>query len=165
MYARSAYYRRMTKLPEALGRGVYIGADYEWAKLKAYASSGADEGREAFGVAVRRRGHGARAAISGCGLFARGGRRPTTCCSANPIDARAELGRAWRQAASLRAAAIRANLAAAGDVFAHPLLRLLGIMRGEGCENEAMLDERLLESAFAEKRMVARALSPCAGPR
>lgn len=44
VYARSAYYRRMTKLPEALGRGVYIGADYEWAKLKAYASSGADEG-------------------------------------------------------------------------------------------------------------------------
>ncbi|WP_230411745.1 patatin-like phospholipase family protein [Denitromonas iodatirespirans] len=41
---RGAWYRRISKLPDSLGRGVYMGATYEWARLRAYASAGADAG-------------------------------------------------------------------------------------------------------------------------
>jgi NTE family protein len=41
---RGAYYRRISKLPDSLGRGVYMGATYEWASLRAYASADADAG-------------------------------------------------------------------------------------------------------------------------
>lgn len=41
---RGAWYRRISKLPDSLGRGVYVGATYEWASLRAYASAGADDG-------------------------------------------------------------------------------------------------------------------------
>lgn len=39
-----AYYRRVSKLPDSLGRGVYLGGSYEWADLRSHAAN-TDDGQ------------------------------------------------------------------------------------------------------------------------
>lgn len=48
--ASAAYYRRIARLPDALGRGVYVGATVEWANLRNYGPSATpDPGRRRAG--------------------------------------------------------------------------------------------------------------------
>ncbi|MCB1955815.1 MAG: patatin-like phospholipase family protein [Rhodocyclaceae bacterium] len=48
----TAYYRRVSKLPDSVGRGVYVGATYEWADLSDYASGNAVGSGQARSVSV-----------------------------------------------------------------------------------------------------------------
>ncbi|MCB1886246.1 MAG: patatin-like phospholipase family protein [Rhodocyclaceae bacterium] len=49
---RNAYYRRVSRLPDSIGRGVYLGATYEWADLSNYASGAEDEVGQATSVSL-----------------------------------------------------------------------------------------------------------------
>jgi NTE family protein len=49
---RAAYYRRVSKLPDSLGRGVYLGGAYEWADLSNYVEGDAVQSGRARSLSV-----------------------------------------------------------------------------------------------------------------
>lgn len=49
---RGAYYHRVSKLPDSFGRGVYLGASYEWAALSNYVSGNVTQSGRARSASV-----------------------------------------------------------------------------------------------------------------